>query len=272
MDTTVAQVVHAKHLRESKSEQLGEIERNRVNTTITNVENKARGVARILQTYRQDMAKNKGKMSSANRKNWKNKDHSLAEEKQARLQSYHKQLNKVVGHLQDLPPPLEASHPNDPSTPESETPSESSTSEKPIPRDEAIIADEPTIQAATELPATEAMLLAELSADPQIAELESTTVIAELPSEPLQKTPSFVAELPADSAIIRPVAPPVPKIVVTNMSDSPTGTMESPKRTDLSYEIHEINEMLQQTRTDTRTQQSESLAGIVARMESTRIQ
>lgn len=249
MDQIVAQVVHAKHLKDSRTTEMGEIEYNWVHSIITNTETSARSLARILQTYRQDMAKNKGKISSSNRKSWKNKDFLNAEEKQAHLLVQRDQLEKVIVHLQN------------PKTP-------SKTSSSPV--ESPCTPDEPTIETIVELPESTPVLVAELPADQQIIELDTTSVVAELSSEPTPKAEPFIAELSEDAAIIRRPVPSVPKIVVTGAVDSPAGTLESPKRTDLSYEVHEINEMLKKTRTDTREQQSESLSNIVARMETTR--
>ncbi|KAJ5183509.1 hypothetical protein N7492_001125 [Penicillium capsulatum] len=259
LDQIVAQVVHAKHTRDSKATEMGEIESNWVRSTITNTETSARGLARILQTYRQEMAKSKGKMSSSHRKNWKNKDGLLAGKKQSHLLSHREQLEKVITHLQNRP--------DNPTVSESSSPTESPlTPEEPTIDSIVEIAESDPI---VEIPGSDPVLVAELPAEQPILELDPTPVIAELPSEPAPKT-TVIAELSEDAAISRRPLPSVPKIVVTGVSDSPVGTIESPKRVNLSYEVHEINEMLKQTRTDTREQQSESLANIVARMDTTR--
>lgn len=251
VDEIVAQVVHAKHLRGSRSTEMGEIECNWVNSTITNTEMSARDLARVMETYRQDMAKNKGKISSSNRKTWKNKDFQLAEEKQIHLLSQRDQLEKVITHIQDH-----------------SSPSEASSSPVESPR----TPDEPTIEAVVELASSAPVPVSELPADQEILELDATSVLAELPSEPAPKATPYIAELSEDAAIVRRPLASVPKIIVSGVSDSPAGTLESPKRTDLSYEVYEINEMLKQTRTDTREQQSESLSKIVSRMETSRAQ
>ena len=241
--------------------QLGEVEHNWINSTIVDADDSARELADLLELCRSDMSKRKGKgkISSANRKQWKFQGCGRAEEKQARLVRYQGRLDRVLGHLENLE----------------------------ISRE--VPAQEPGLKGTAELSVAEPVAKsAELSSDASpdaVAELPGDVLpkleiaVAELPSSSAitRKPVPFIAELPGDSTIIcvqpAQMAIDIPKIIVTSTPDESSFTIgESPDTSIANPESKELNEILpwKETRNSIRLQQSESLSKIVSRMESTR--
>ncbi|KAJ5573620.1 uncharacterized protein N7459_008047 [Penicillium hispanicum] len=206
------EVHDAKDLRDAKAPRLGEIERKWINSTISDADEAARELATLLEPHRVDQVKKKGKISSANRKRWKNVDGERAWEKRSRLLLCQSRLNTVFSHLQGLDLPVNGSA--SPDTPE--------------------LMSEPFI--------------AELPSRPIDIKPGSTPAIAELPcgtSITQTKSVPTISELPCHSMIIDPVTmKPTPRIVVTEYAEarSPVPT-KSPELAPPSYESSEMDEM-----------------------------
>ncbi|KAJ5587017.1 uncharacterized protein N7459_002782 [Penicillium hispanicum] len=256
-DHVVAQVVTAKQLRDSKCALLGEIEHKWVNSTITDAMDASRGLASLLESYRMDIGKRKGKLSNANQKRWKTRDGQRAQERGRRLILYQSRLERVLSHLEGLTegvsPTREA--PEAPETPEAHE-----------------VPEEPAIASLPELPPNHV-----------VAELESEPMLPELPSEPatiISPATAVIAELPCESTIVDHAAlrkttkrKPIPKIIVTQSpTDVSPNHAESPTTDPGNYELDEMNQMMnwKQTRNGIRLQQSQSLSNIVAEMESSK--
>ncbi|KAF7719284.1 Uncharacterized protein PECH_004780 [Penicillium ucsense] len=103
-DHVLAQAQITRQLRDTKSALLGQVEHNWIHSTMTDAVDSAQELAEILEPCKQDMAKRKGKgkISSANRKQWKVRNRERAEERQARLIRYHCRLDQVYQHLTKL--------------------------------------------------------------------------------------------------------------------------------------------------------------------------
>jgi hypothetical protein len=261
-DHVSSQVHKAKRLRDSKSSQLGEIEHNWINSTIVDADDSARELADLLELCRLDMAKRKGKgkISSANRKQWKLQSRGRAEEKQSRLVRYQSRLDRVLNHLENLKMRQE-------------------TSVQELARESAaeLSVAETIAKSAVELPND--------TLHDSVAELPSSvspkpkTSVAELPSSSgtiMRKPVPILAELPGDSGVcIQPTqtARNIPKIIVTNTPDESFFTLVgSPDTPNGTHESRELNELLswKETRNSIRLQQSEALSKIVSDMDSSR--
>ncbi|KAJ5279067.1 hypothetical protein N7478_004439 [Penicillium angulare] len=266
----VSQLQQARGLRDSNSAQLGDIEHNWINTTVTDTEESVEGMSQILEPYRLVLQKRKKhNLNYSSRKRWKEHDCARARDKYPRLVLYQSRLEKVLSHLKNVDKAATKSPVNlakdtfaelsmdSPAVKVAELPIstyEINRSELPV--------DGPTVKSFTELPADE-----EAAA--------SLPVMFELPAEPISsslqnKTP--IAEMPASSMSIK--RKPIPKIIVTQS----TGDLSSDQKKNQeegeqpSYENQEMDEMMkwEKTRTDIQKHQSESLARIVADMESNR--
>ncbi|KAJ6102201.1 hypothetical protein N7486_004628 [Penicillium sp. IBT 16267x] len=235
IDTDLGQ---AKRLRDSKSAQLGEIEHNWINSTITDAKDANQEMTQILDFYRLVAEKRKGKLNSSSRKRWRTQDCQRVREKYPRLVLHQSRLEKVLIHL---------------TTTMSVSPD--------------ISPEEPTWGSLSTLPLCEATVksFVELPVEYEIA--ASLPVIAELPSEQ-----ALIGELPAVSSTIkRNRMLPVPKIIVTQVVEDLLADQKRSKEMDeySNYENKEMDEMMawEKTRNDIQMQQSESLARIFAEME-----
>ncbi|KAJ5085773.1 hypothetical protein N7532_010544 [Penicillium argentinense] len=242
-DQTFFQIHQAKQLRNSKSALLGEIEHNWINSIITDALHVGQDLAKLVEPHRLDMAKRKGKITSANRKRWKIEDCQKAQEKQSRLILHQDRLSRVFTHLRDLTESQKTSP--DSEQGKEEDIAELGTSETSIP---------------------------ELSGDSQFV---SPVAPAELPSDPIPTT--VIAELPGDSAlVVANPTPQIPKIIITQTpGDVSVEYLGSPDTPDhASHETNELDEILawRHARNDVRSQQSTSLSNIIARMDSARVE
>lgn len=242
IDTDLEQ---AKQMRDSKSAQLGEIEHNWINSTITDAKDSNQEITQILNFYRLVAEKRKGKLSLSSRKRWRTQDCQRVREKYPRLVLHQSRLEKVLTHL-------------------TTTPASPDCSPEELPG------------SSPELPLCEATVksVVELSVEYGVA--GSLPVIAELPSE--STLPSheqvLIGELPAvSSSIRRKTVLPIPKIIVTQAVEDLSAEQMRSKELDedeyVNYENKEMDEMMawEKTRNDIQTQQSESLARIFAQME-----
>ncbi|OQD75146.1 hypothetical protein PENDEC_c008G02007 [Penicillium decumbens] len=101
-DRVVHQASQAKQLKDTQAESLGEIEHNWISSTICDADNAARDLTKLVEPYRLDMLKHKGKMKAANRKRWSLGDSQLAREKLSELTQSQSRLNRVCNHLQGV--------------------------------------------------------------------------------------------------------------------------------------------------------------------------
>ncbi|KAJ5106638.1 hypothetical protein N7456_003313 [Penicillium angulare] len=266
-----SQLKQAKGLRDSNSAQLGDIEHNWINTTVTDTEESVEGMSQVLEPYRLVMQKRKKRnLNYSSRKRWKEHDCARARDKYPRLVLYQSRLEKVLSHLINVDKSPKNSPINLAKDPSAELSMDSpavKVAELPISTCEVnpseLPVDGPTVKAFTELPADD-----EAAASPP--------VMFELPAEPItlslqNKTP--IVEMPASSMSIK--RKPIPKIIVTQS----TGDLSSDQKKNQeegeqpSYENQEMDEMMkwETTRNDIQKHQSESLARIVADMENNRV-
>ncbi|EPS27789.1 hypothetical protein PDE_02733 [Penicillium oxalicum 114-2] len=184
-DHVLSQAQHTRQLRDTKSMLLSEVEHNWIHSTITDAVDSAQELSEVLELCRQDMAKRKGKgkISSANRKQWKLRNRERADERQTRLIRYQCRLDQVYRHLTKLKIP--------PSRPMQQV-------------------EQPALQHTPEMPTESSELagsLVELSSEPKqstFSEMPQASPkqqpilsgIAEMPVD-LEVT-SFAAELPVD--------------------------------------------------------------------------
>jgi hypothetical protein len=234
-------IEQAKQLRDSKSAQLGEIEHNWINSTITDAKDSNREMIQILDFYRLVAEKRKGKLNSSSRRRWRTQDCQRVREKYPRLVLHQSRLEKVLTHLTVMLPSPDIS-------PEEPT---GSFSEPPL--------CEATVKSFAEFPV-------------EYEITSSLPVIAELPSESiLSSTEALIGELSASDSVKRKHMLPIPKIIVTQVVEDLSEDQRRSKEMDeySSYENKEMNEMMAwgKTRDDIQTQQSESLARIFAERE-----
>ncbi|CAI7652650.1 unnamed protein product [Penicillium pancosmium] len=243
-DNTFFQLHQAKQLRNSKSGLLGEIEHQWINSTINDALQSGQ------KPHRLDMVKRKGKITSSNKKRWKNEDCLKAYEKQSDLILHLERLDKVFTHLKNLTPPQEETSKSGPDSNESH----------PQLFSELEAARKPTPELAGDTERAPGLI------DPQAP--------IELPSDSIPQT--FIAELPGDVTSLKPQsAKPVPKIIITrtpeNISVEYIGSPATPDQP--RHENDEMNQILgwKQTRNDVRLHQSASLSNIIAEMDNARI-
>lgn len=230
-DQVVYQANQAKQLRNSKTTPLSEIEPSWINSTILEANNAARDLAKLVEPYRLDMLKRKGKMRSGHRKSWKLVDYQSASEKLSGLFLHRERLDKLFAHIQHIP----------------------DSPQSPI--------NEPSVEILPELSAemSEAPAVVELPCEPVKATPESESTLVELPasshiakSQSLQPLPKIiVTQSPDDSS---------PENLESH--DAEIFAHENEETNEILY--------WDQTRDSIRLQQSESLSNIVAKMESMR--
>ncbi|CAI7637349.1 unnamed protein product [Penicillium manginii] len=250
-DTTFFQLHQAKQLRNSKSSLLGEIEHQWINSTINDALQAGQILVKLLEPHRLDMVKRKGKITSSNKKRWKNEDCLKAYEKQSNLILHQERLDKVFAHLKNLVPPQEETSKSGPDSDESHPQlfSELEATRKPTPElaGEAVFTTAPI--------------------EPQgPIELPSDSVLPQ----------TIIAELPGDATSSKPEpAKPIPKIIITRTpEDISVEYIGSPATPDQPrHENDEMNQILgwKQTRNDVRLHQSTSLSNIIADMDNARI-
>jgi len=246
-DHTFFQLHQTKQLQKAKSELLGEIEYQWIDSAINDARRMSQDLAKLLEPHRLDMVKRKGKIGSSNKKRWKNEDCQKAYEKQSRLFRHQESLDKVFAHLQSLS--SEQRH-----TPVS-SPDTSPDSQEPHP-----------------------VITPELDAVRPVAELTGDAIFAPTPAELASesKPETVIAELPGDTTVAPSESPrSVPKIIITRTPENiSVEYLGSPATPDQPYhESHEMNEILgwKQTRNDVRLHQSASLSNIIAEMDNARI-
>jgi hypothetical protein len=249
-DNTFFQLHQAKQLRNSKSDLLGEIEHQWINSTINDALQSGQSLVKLLEPHRLDMVKRKGKITSSNKKRWKNEDCLKAYGKQSNLILHQERLDKVFTHLKNLAPAQE------------ETSQSGPDSNEPYPQflSELEAARKPTPELAGDIERTPGLI------EPQAP--------IELPSD--SGPQPIVAELPGDATALKPEsAKPVPKIIITrtpeNISVEYIGSPATPDQP--RHENDEMNQILgwKQTRNDVRLHQSASLSNIIAEMDNARI-
>ncbi|KAJ5973699.1 hypothetical protein N7481_010909 [Penicillium waksmanii] len=247
-DNTFFQLHQAKQLRNSKSGLLGEIEHQWINSTINDALQSGQSLVKLLEPHRLDMVKRKGKITSSNKKRWKNEDCLKAYEKQSNLILHQERLDKVFTHLKNLSPAQTSKSGPDSNELHPRSFSELEAARKPTP---------------------------ELTGDTErtsgLIELQAPI---ELPSDSVPQ--AIIAELPGDATSLKTEsAKPVPKIIITrtpeNISVEYIGSPATPDQP--RHENDEINQILgwKQTRNDVRLHQSTSLSNIIAEMDNARI-
>lgn len=250
-DNTFFQLHQAKQLRNSKSDLLGEIEHQWINSTINDALRSSQSLVKLLEPHRLDMVKRKGKITSSNKKRWKNEDCLKAYEKQSNLILHQERLDKVFTHLKNLEHAQEEGLKSGSETNESH------------------------LRFFSELDAARKPTTPELPGDIElIPTLIKPEAPVELPSDSMPRT--IIAELPGD-AISLPTKPvkPVPKIIITrtpeNISVEYIGSPATPDQP--RHENDEMNQILgwKQTRNDVRLHQSTSLSNIIAEMDNARM-
>ncbi|KAJ6005565.1 hypothetical protein N7451_003509 [Penicillium sp. IBT 35674x] len=243
IDTDLEQ---ARQLRDSKSSQLGEIEHNWINSTITDAKYSNQEMTQILSFYRLIAEKRKGKLNLSSRKRWRTQDRQRVREKYPRLVLHQSRLEKVLTHLNTTPASPDLSP------------------------------EEPTGETLSELPLCEATVKSVIELPVEFEIAASLPVIAELPSESIFPTneQGLIGELPAVSrSIRRDNMLPIPRIIVTQAVEDLSAEQSRSKEMDedeyINYENKEMDEMMawEKTRNDIQVQQSESLARIFAEME-----
>ncbi|KAJ5713712.1 uncharacterized protein N7483_010893 [Penicillium malachiteum] len=262
-DKIDADLKQAKSLRDQKSAQLGDVEHNWSNTTMTDTEESLGEIQKILESYRAVLSvkKRKGKLNRSSRKRWRTQDCQIAGDKYPRLVLYQGRLEKVLGHLQKV-----------------------AILKEPSPREEKqfppLPVQTPMANPFAELSVDEEVQMkpfAELAVDDEV--MTSLPTIVELPvdSTTLSSKKTFIAELPGNAFHIRrkPIQP-VPKFYVTKRSHDLSA--EQVERNDAGEESSHENRVMnesterEKTKNDIQIQQTESLAQIVSEMENNRIQ
>ncbi|KAJ5740399.1 hypothetical protein N7493_000271 [Penicillium malachiteum] len=259
-DKIDADLKEAKSLRDLKSAQLGDVEHNWSNTTMTDTEESLGEIQKILESYRAVLSikKRKGKLNRSSRKRWRTQDCLTAGDKYPRLVLYQSRLEKVLGHLQKVAIP-----------------------KAPSPREEKKFMPLPA-------PTTMANPFAELSVDDEVqmkpfAELAvdeevtaSLPTIVELPvdSTTVSSQKTFIAELPGNAFHIkRKPIQSAPKFYVTKGSHAlSAGQVERRNAGEESSQAMNESTEREKTENDIQIQQTESLAQIVSEMENNRIQ
>ncbi|KAJ6144803.1 hypothetical protein N7470_008698 [Penicillium chermesinum] len=242
------QLEEARQLRDLSYDQLGEIERQWVNTTITDADTANQELSHILEPLRIDMSKHrKGRLSSSSRKRWRAKDCERAQDKYSRVALQQGRLHKVIAHLSHF---------------DQSQLSPQGTAEQP---EELPIS--PVIELATETERFESLpAITELPDDPIFIPLELNTGFAELPSDP-----SPVRARPPRPLIPRKLQ--VPKIIVTqspeDLLDTEVSTTDAGSVNQSTNEMHD-NQAWKQTRDSYRDQQSASFTEIISNMDTDR--
>lgn len=230
-DQVVYQASQARRLRNSQAESLGEIEYNWINSTISDADNAARDLAKLLEPYRLDMARHKGKMKWANRKRWSLEDSQLARERLSGLTLFQSRLDRAVDHLKGVISPPES----------------------PQEIDGDIVAELPAETRENPPP------YIKLPCEPSSFESQSTTIVAELP----ENSPvNFGSPTPLPKII---VTQPPDEIMLDHTECPDEGQVNHE-----SHEMDEAL-YWDQTRNSIQIQQSESLSNIIAKMELTRV-
>lgn len=230
-DQVMYQANHTMQLKTSKSYLLGEIELDWINSTILEASSAARDLAKLVEPYRLDMLKRKGKMRSAHRKSWSLVDYQSACERFSGLMVHREKLEIVSKHLQGV----------------SELKQHSS--------------NESSGEVVAELPETvePCSSVMELHSEPASTTPQSDTTLVELPGKsPISKSQS----LQPVPKIIVTQAPDDPLSEDMEGFETEIFTHEDEETSDAPY--------WEQTCDSIRPQQSESLSDIVAKMESTR--
>lgn len=245
-DQVLYQAASAKKLKSFEPELLGEIEFNWIFSTVSDADNAARDLAKLVEPYRLEILKHKGKLRSASRKRWTLEDSQLAIEQQSRLALFQSRLERAVNHLTgDITPPI-----------------------SPEQSDGTVIAE----LCPSDFP--HRTILAELPTESYDAPPFHAELPARLSSDSDSDSASSLAELPGDWSPVRLTSlVPVPKIIVTQPPDeNMLDYLEISIPEQCMYESYEIDGTLHwdETRNSIRMQQSESLANIVAKMDLNR--
>jgi hypothetical protein len=243
-DQVLYQAASAKQLKAFEPELLGEIEFNWVFSTISDADNAARDLAKLVEPYRLEILKHKGKLRSASRKRWTLEDSQLALEQQSRLALFQSRLERAVNHLTgDITPPISLEQVNG-----------------------TVIVD----LGPSDFP--HRTILAELPTESYDAPPFHTELPARSSSD--SDCASSLAELPGDFSPVRLTSSaPVPRIIVTQPPDEMMlDHLEMPNHEHYMCETYEMDGTLHwdETRDNIRMQQSESLANIVAEMDLNR--
>lgn len=211
---------------------LGEIEHDWISATIFEASSAARDLAKLIEPYRLDMLKGKGKMRSAHRKSWRLVDYQSACKRRSSLVLHQEKLEIASRHLEYV----------------SETKQHSPNGSNVDVVSELSVGTMEPRSGVVELPSEQA------STTPE----SDTTLVELLENIPASKTPS-TQPLP----II---------IVTQAHDDPLREDIEYSEAEIFTSENEETNEVLywEQTRDNIRLQQSESHSNIVAEMESTR--
>ncbi|KAJ5219056.1 uncharacterized protein N7498_001155 [Penicillium cinerascens] len=231
-DQVVYKASQARRLRNSQAESLGEIEHSWISSTISDADNAARDLTKLLEPYRLDMVRHKGKMKGANRKRWSLEDSQLARERLSGLTLFQSRLDRAVDHLKGV-----ISHPESPQAIDSD-----------------IVSELPTETRENTPP------YVELPCEPSSFESQSATIIAELS----ENTPiNFGSPTPLPKII---VTQPPDEIMLehTESPDEGQANHESHEMDEALY--------WDQTRNSIQIQQSESFSNIIAKMELTRVE
>ncbi|KAJ6036588.1 hypothetical protein N7540_000867 [Penicillium herquei] len=261
-DKIDADLNEAKRLRDLKSAQLGDVEHNWSNTTMTDTEESLGEIQKILESYRAVLSvkKRKGKLNRSSRKRWRTQDCQIAGDKYPRLVLYQSRLEKVLGHLQKVAIPKEPSPRVEKQFP-------------PLP------VQTPMANPFAELSVDDEVQMkpfAELAVDDEV--MASLPTIVELPvdSTTLSSKKTFIAELPGNAFHIKRKPIQLPKFYVTKRShDLSAEQMErNYAGEESSHENKAMNESTEREKTtnDIQIQKTESLAQIVSEMEKNRIQ
>lgn len=231
-DQVMYQANHTKQLRTSKSDLLGEIELDWINSTIFEASSAARDLAKLVEPYRLDILKRKGKMRSAHRKSWTLVDYESACERFSGLKVHREKLEIVSRHLQGV----------------SEVKQRSS--------------HESSDEVVAKLPA-ETMehcpSVVKVCSEPASTTPQSDTTLVELPGNSVISKSQSMPPIPK---IIVTQAPDDPLPKDTEGFEAEIFMPETEDTSDAPY--------WEQTCDSIRLQQSESLSDIVAKMESTR--
>ncbi|KAJ5309753.1 uncharacterized protein N7443_002214 [Penicillium atrosanguineum] len=248
-DQVLYQAASAKQLKDFKPELLGEIEYNWIFSTISDADNAARDLAKLVEPYRLEILKCKGKLKSTTRKRWAIADSQLALEKRSRLGRFKNRLDRSIKHLTgDITPPT-----------------------SPQQCDGVVYAELSPRESHQQ---GDSITIAELPANTH----DDPPFYDELPARLTYKSDSALsfAELPGDwpQVQLMPLTP-IPKIIVTQPPDEiMLDRLDLPDHEQYMYEAYELDGTLywDEIRDNIRMQQSESLAGIVAKMDLNRTQ
>lgn len=230
-DQVVYQASQARRLSNSQAESLGEIEYNWINSTISDADNAARGLAKLVEPYRLDMLKHKGKMKSANRKRWTLEDAQLARERLSGLTLFQSRLNRAVDHVKGVISPPES----------------------PQEIDGNIVAELPAETRENPPP------YVEHPCEPSSFESQSTTIVAELP----ENSPVNVG---SPTPLPKIIVTQPPDEIMLDHTESPDEGQINLENHEMDEALY-----WDQTRNSIQIQQSESLSNIIAKMELTRV-